>query len=95
LLFFTVSLTGALAFELSVVVTVDVIATVVAESVIVESAVAEVEVDAPFEQDAIIIVAAKITNNCFINFVFNILIYITKVILCFHISKLFLNFFYI
>jgi hypothetical protein len=61
-----VSLTGALAFELSVVVTVDVIATVVAESVIVESAVAEVEVDAPFEQDAIIIVAAKSVTNVFI-----------------------------
>ena len=60
------SLTGALAFELSVVVTVDVIATVVAESVIVESAVAEVEVDAPFEQDAIIIVAAKSVTNVYI-----------------------------
>jgi hypothetical protein len=64
-----VSLTGALAFELSVAVTVEVIAAL-AESTFVESAFgAEVEVDAPFEQDAIIIVAAKSVTNVFIIFV--------------------------
>jgi hypothetical protein len=70
LLFFTVSLTGALAFELSVAVTVEVIAAL-AVSTFVESALgAEVVVDAPFEQDAIIIVAAKSVTIVFILFFF-------------------------
>jgi hypothetical protein len=53
----------------STAVTVAVIAAL-AESTFVESAVAEVEVDAPFEQDAIIIVAAKSVTIVFILFCF-------------------------
>ena len=71
LLFFTVSL---VVVTLGVVaVTVAVVAALAVSTVtFVESVLAEVEVDAPFEQDAIIIVAAKsVTIDFIICFLFS------------------------